>query len=29
HYVECYVVYNDVVVARDKIKVPIDTTNGK
>ena len=28
HYVECYAVYEDVVVARDRIAVPIDTIKG-
>lgn len=26
HIVECYIVHNDVVVARDRIRVPIEST---
>ena len=29
HYVECYAVINNIVIARDRIKVPISTFNGK
>lgn len=28
HYVECYAVLNNIVVARDRIDVPIDIENG-
>lgn len=28
HYVECYAVYQNIVIARDKIAVPIDIENG-
>lgn len=29
HYVECYAVYDGIVIARDRIKVPIDTLYGR
>lgn len=29
HYVECYAVYDGIVIARDRIKVPIDVLHGR